>query len=360
MRELLSTLAVLLCLSTALLASCGPVPTPTGVAALPTETPNPANTPTLPPPATQGLVSDFTPCVGHPSGETTTPARSLALMAYSANGLDFHRPANPEDGILVHRAGVPDAVVLPSGRILVYFIDGCRPYDGTQKERSAVAVAVSDKQGSPGSWVFKNVRFVDVPANQGFGPTIVDPNVVLMPDGSLRLFATVFHPVAGETTLGAYSFSSTDGGFTYSWEGLRYDDIADPENFRFSDTNWQIITGGPRGHAISTDGGNTFQNLGSFADTPGAVHEIAATEKPGEFRAYLSSPDGIKSYISTCAPWTTWTEEPGYRLQVDSTTGLESCEVAVPSVLKLGPGNYLMAYLSVYPGCGCEEDSICP
>jgi hypothetical protein len=281
-------------------------------------------------------------------------------MAYSANGLDFHRPENPEDGILVHRAGVPDAVVLPTGRILVYFIDGWRPHSGTQQESSAVAVAVSDKQGAPGSWVFKNVRFINVPTNQELDPPIVDPNVVLMPDGSLRLFATMFHTVAGKTTAGAYSFSSTDGGFTYSWEGLRWDDIADPENYRFSDTSWQIMTGGPRGLALSTDGGNTFENLGGFPEPRGAVHEIAATDRPGEYRAYLSSPDGIKSYISTSAPWTTWTEEPGYRLQMDSTTGLESCEVAVPTALKLGPGNCLMVYLSVYPGFSCGEDPACP
>jgi hypothetical protein len=327
------------------LAGCGTSPT----------------TPTfLPSTPTQGLVSDFTPCSGPPSGQTTTPGAGLALMAYSNNGLGFHRPANPKDGILVYRAGVTDAVLLPGGRILVYFVDGCRPYDGTQPERSAVAVAVSDRQGAPGSWVYKNVRFINVPANQGFGFSIVDPNVVLMSDGSLRMFATMFRPVNGSTRNGAYSFTSTDGGFTFVFEGLRYDDILDPENYRFSDTNWQIITGGPRGHALSTDGGNTFENLGWFPEHIGAVHEIAVTDQPQKYRAYLSSPTGIKSYIATAPPWTTWTEEPGYRLQVDPTTGLESCVLSFPTVLRLGPGNYFMVYLTVTPGCGCNEDPICP
>ena len=235
----------------------------------------PPVTPTLnPPPPTQGLVSDFTPCSGPPSGQTTTPGAGLALIAYSTNGLDFHRPANPKDGILVNRAGVTDAVLLPGGRILVYFVDGCRPYDGTQPERSAVAVTVSDQQGAPGSWVYKNVRFVNVPTNQGFGFSIVDPNVVLMPDGSLRMFATMFRPGNGSTANGAYSFTSTDGGFTFVFEGLRYDDILDPENYRFSDTNWQIITGGPKGHALSTDGGNTFHGsvMGNYAGDSTGPH----------------------------------------------------------------------------------------
>ena len=279
-------------------------------------------------------------------------------MAYSTNGLDFQRPANSNDGILVDRAGVPDAVLLPNGRILVYFVDGCRPPEETG---STTAVAVSDKQGTPGSWVFKNVRFTNIPS--GYGPYPYDPNVVLLPDGTLRIFATDPRPAAdGSMKQGAYSFHSTDGGFTYSFEGLRYDDIVDPENYRFSDSNWQIFTGGPNGHALSTDGGNTFNTVGWFQspEYQGVVHEIAATEKPGEYRAYVSTQTGIKSFYSASAPWTSWTEEPGYRLQVDSTTGLESCEFSFPTVLKLGPGNYLMVYLTVFPGCGCGEDSTCP
>jgi hypothetical protein len=277
-------------------------------------------------------------------------------MAFSTNGLDFQRPTNLNDSILVDRAGVPDAVLLPSGRILVYFIDGCRRPEETG---STTAVAISDKQGTPGSWIFKNMRFTDIPS--GYGAFPFDPNVVLLPDGTLRMFATVMHPAAdGSMKGGAYSFHSTDGGFTYPFEGLRYDDISDPENYRFSDSNWQIFTGGPIGHALSTDGGNIFNTVGGSPAGMAVIHEIATTEKPGEYRAYVSTPQGIKSFYSASVPWTTWTEEPGYRLQMDSTTGLESCEVAVPTVLKLGPGNYLMIYLTVFPGCGCSEDPICP
>jgi hypothetical protein len=280
-------------------------------------------------------------------------------MAYSTNGIDFRRPTNAKDGILIDRAGVPDAVVLPSGRILVYFIDGCRQPDSTKRERTGITLAVSDKLGALGSWVYKDVRFLNIPSE--FGPGLADPNVVLLPNGNLRLFVLAFHPGKDGSMKGdIFSFVSVDGGFTFSYEGLRYEDLADPENYRFSDSNWQIISGGPRGHALSTDGGNTFQTLGPFTDSQGAVHEIAVTDRPGEYRSYLSSSNGIRSYLSSSAPWTKWVEESGYRLQLDRTTGFESCEVAVPTVLKLGPGNYLMVYLTVIPGCGCAEDPICP
>ena len=305
------------------------------------------------------LVSDFAPCVGAPSGKVSTPERSRALIAYSTNGLAFQRPANPNDSILIDRAGVPDGVVLPSGRILVYFVNGCRP---TDPANTGTAVAVSDQHGAPGSWVFKHVRYLNVP--DGYSPMPFDPNVVLLPDGNLRMFTSMFGMVNGSPEIQTHSFRSTDGGFTFTYEGLRYEGILDPENYRFSDTNWQIITGSlptnPVGWAMSTDGGNTFQTLGMFPNPEGAPHEIAVTDEPDQYRVYVSTPTGIKSYHSAAAPWTTWTEEPGYRLQVDSTTGLESCEVAVPTVLKLGPGNYLMVYLTVIPGCGCSEDPICP
>jgi hypothetical protein len=353
--------------SVVLLAGCGastvtPSISPTFPPPAPTQLPPPPVL-TLPPPPipTPGLTSDFTPCVGAPSGATITPAAGRALMAYSTNGFDFQRPANPSDGILIDRAGVTDGVVLPDGRLLVYFVNGCEAPNGTQNNMNVVVVAVSDQQGIPGSWVFKDVQFTGIPASEGFSPGIVDPNVVLLPDGSLRLFVTMFRPGSGTTSNAAYSFHSADGGFTFSFEGFRYDGTLDPENYRFSDSDWQIITGGPEGHALSTDGGNTFNSLGMFPIPPGggAVHEIAVTDKPGEYRAYASTPDGIKSFLATSAPWTTWTEEAGYRLQVSTTTGLESCNVSFPTVLKLGPGNYLMIYLSVIPGCGCSDDPTC-
>jgi hypothetical protein len=320
---------------------------------LPVATP----TPTSPPPA-QALTGDFTPCWGRPSGEATTPRRGRALMAYSSDGINFHRPQNPNDGILVDGAGVPDAVVLPNGRILVYYVPGCRDYNGTRDYNDVkIAVAVSDRQGVTGSWIFKDVQFTGIPESEGLTGVSVDPNVVLLPDGNLRLFVTMWKRVNGAEQNGAYSFSSKDGGFTYSYEGFRYGDILDPENYRFSDSNWQIITGGPQGYAISTDGGNVFTSRGQFSPVfENVVHDIAVTEKPGEYRAYAITPTGLKSYLSTSAPWTTWTEEPGYRLQLDPATGLESCNLSFPTVVKIGPGNYLMVYLAIFPGCGCNND----
>lgn len=332
-----------------------PIPPPLQPDATPPEQTTQATQTTV-----QSLVSDFIPCSGAPSGQTTRPGADRALMAYSNNGLDFHRPANPKDGVLLDRISVPDAVMLPSGRLLVYFVDGCRPPEIVERLGSTMIVAVSDQQGISGSWVYKNVRFLNLPPQ--YNLTMVDPNVTLLPDGSLRLMATMFWKEAGTEKRGAFSFSSNDGGFTYSYLGLSYAGILDPENYRFTDTNWQIITGDTDvpGYAMSIDGGSIFSAFGSFPVHPGVVHEITATEEDEQYRAYATTPTGIQSFLAKSAPWTTWIQEPGYRLQLDSTTGLESCEVRFPTVLKLGTGRYLMIYETVIPGCGCEGNPICP
>jgi hypothetical protein len=225
--------------------------------------------------------------------------------------------------------------------------------NGAQQESNDISVAVSDNQAQPGSWVFKEVHLNGLPAE--YGSTIVDPNVVLLPDGTLSLFTTVFSN-GNEFTA---AFLSTDGGFTYAFRKNVYSDILDPENYRFSPTDWLILTGGPTGIAQSSDDGSSFTSLGVFQEREGAIHEISVSDKPGEYRVYFSSPQGITSYLSASAPWTDWVKEPGYRLQTDETAGLESCHLSFPTVIKLGPSNYVMFYLAVIPGCGCSDDPVC-
>ncbi len=305
------------------------------------------------------LTNDFTPCWGAPQGPAITPAVGRALIATSSNGMDFQRPTDPELALVVDRIGVPDAVVLPSGRILLYFVAGCKYYDGAEHKTDEIAVGVSDTNGS--DWVFKNVEFTGVPGDLS---RAVDPNVVLLPGGELSLFGTMW--VEHDSRSRIYSFLSTDGGFTYAFNGLRYDPagspdgVLDPENYRFSDTSWEILTGGECGHGLSTDGGNTFTCLGRFTDAA-VVHEVSVTDFPGTYRAY-SPGDGraIKSYHADTAPWTTWTQEPGERLTLDTTSTMESCEVVFPTVVKTASAGYLMFYQTTIPGCSCPgEDIVC-
>lgn len=304
------------------------------------------------------LSGDFTPCWGVPQGPSIPPARGRVLIASSSNGVDFQRLTDPKLALVIDRAGVPDAVVLANGRILLYFVAGCKYYDGVEHNVDEIAVGVSDDNGT--SWIFKNVNFTGIPGDL---TRAVDPNVVLMPSGELSLFGTMWAGNDPEPRI--YSFLSKDGGFTYAFKGLRYDPDAcpsegvfDPENYRFSDSNWQILTGGACGHALSTDGGNTFANLGVFSNMF-VTHEVAVTDTPGAYRAYVlgSGALAIRSFRSDAAPWTAWTLEPGERLMLNTAAGMESCELGFPTVVKTAGQGYFMFYQTLIPGCACGGGS---
>lgn len=305
------------------------------------------------------VTSDFEPCHGHPSGQVITPAMHRALIAWSDNGFDFRRPDDRQEGLVMDQMSVPDAVVLPSGRILLYLVTGCRIVDGVEQESNSIAVLVSDRGGEPGSWIFRNVQFIGLP--EMYGPNPVDPNAVVLPDGTISLLTTVMWWNGESNKSSIAAFQSTDGGFTFTYRNIVYPDNIDPENYRFTDTNWQILTGEPsesKGMAMSSDDGASFQPLGSFPDNA-VVHEIAETDTPGVFRSYVSSAKGIMSYIATSDPWTTWEPEPGIRLELDPSSGLESCNLRFPTVVKLAPARYLMIYETTMPGCECIDDGVC-
>ena len=314
----------------------------------PTTTPTttPTSTPTTTPTTSTTLTSDFQPCWGKPTYPSPPfPETQRLLLATSSDGLTFTRT----NVRLFDRGTVPDAVVLDNGRILVYFVAAYIKVGGTEIRTNETVVAVSDDNGS--SWAYKYVTFNGVPS----GATApVDPNVVLKPNGSIRMFATVDPDGTGSQKARTCSFLSTDGGFTFTYEGVRFSvdgtDVLDPENFRFSDNNWKIWAGNR--HAISTDG-DTFTDQG--VKQYGGLEAIYAdvTAFPDRYRLYAhgastqEANNWIKSFYSTDT--TTWTLEDGNRLTLDLSNTLESESLLFPTVVKLQNGSYLMVYETTIP-----------
>ncbi|MEM3165107.1 MAG: hypothetical protein QXO51_06735, partial [Halobacteria archaeon] len=316
----------------------------------------------------QALTPDFDYCPGKPANPTGIEDRRV-LLASSPDGLNFTR----NNTILADRASVPDAVVLNSGRVLVYFVVGCKKINGTEQSvvGSQIGVAVSDDNGT--SWVLKNVTFNGTPPN---GTPPADPNVVLLPNGSLRLFATIDPDTAGSLKANTYSFNSTDG-FNYTFEGERVNGtsvfnndsaynqgVLDPETYRFSDTDWRLWNGGRAGFnrfSTSTDG-NNFTDKGYFCpgnETIGGggqcftVGDISSTSNSSFARMYVFGRVGGISYIrslnNSSNDTGNWTNESGNRLVLDTTTGLESDQLAAPTVVRMATGTYLMAYEVTIP-----------
>jgi len=294
------------------------------------------------------LSSDFTPCSGKPANPMFVETQRL-LLATSNNGLDFTR----KNKILADRATVPDAAVLSDGRILVYYVTACKIIGGQEVKTNEIVVAVSDDSGN--NWFYKNVTFKNLPSGT---TNPVDPNVVLLPNGNLRMFATVDPDIEGPQKARTYSFLSTDGGFTYVSEGERFSlsnkAVLDPEIFRFSDTNWKLWAGNE--HAISTDGNNfTYQGASCYVQD-GSYCSIVAdiVDFSTYYRMYVhggsptsSGNNWIKSLVSTDT--TNWTLEAGNRLTVDPSTGLESETLLFPTVVGLKNGTYLMVYQTTIP-----------
>jgi hypothetical protein len=324
---------------------------------------------------TTPLTSDWVPC-GPPGGavgglgeDVQQPSRTRVLIARSQDGLHFERPSTDAERILLDQGDIPDAVVLPSGRVLVYFMAGCRDYapsGGSRTMNDAIAVAVSDAGGAPGTWVFKDVTFDN--AAQGLDRPF-DPNVVLWQprENLLRMFVSQAAP---GPYISTHSYTSTDG-FTFTYEGRRYDPgppdgIVDPETFRFDDTHWYIICGVPEGFATSSDDGATFTGQRAFSTHVtnvtgyfGTPNEVAATNTPGIYRVFAGASRattgavGIDSLVSTASPWTSWQWEGPV---LDEAGGIESCEVGFPTVVRLAADNWLMFYRSGIPNCACESD----
>jgi len=299
-----------------------------------------------------GLANDFQPCSGRPSNPSYVETCRL-LIATSNDGLNFTRT----NDILADRASVPDAVVLNNGRILVYFVAAGKIVNGQEIKTNETVMAVSDDNGK--TWVYKNVTFNGVPSGATFP---VDPNVVLTTDGNLRLFTTIDPDTTGPQKARTYSFLSTDGGFTYEMEGERFAlpnrDVLDPENFQFSETNWQLWAGTQ--HATSPDGYN-FTYEGEVQYAPVVINGMTyyavvadITKFPTYYRMYVhgSSPNpGDNYWIKSLTSIDTynWTLEQGNRLTIAPSTGKESSDLMFPTVVSLNDGTYLMIYQTIIP-----------
>jgi hypothetical protein len=184
------------------------------------------------------LISDFQPAVGRSTSANGFPPYRL-LLANSPDGINWNRT----NIVLGDRSSVADGLVLPSGRILIYYVTGAKIINSVEQNANDIVMAVSDNNGS--AWIYKDVIFNNIP----IGATKpVDPNVVLLADGSIRMFVTIDPDQSGTEKPQTYSAISTDGGFTYTIEGKRFSvtntEILDPENFRFSDSDWRLWSGG--------------------------------------------------------------------------------------------------------------------
>lgn len=285
------------------------------------------------------LTSDFTPPTGKTSGPGETGPWNMRLMiATSSDGLTFTRT----NKIVTDQGDVPDIIQDSKGWIYLYYTGWT-----VGNDHDETVVAISTDKGD--SWVYKKLVFSGF---EGMSEP-VDPDIVILPDGTFRLYVTSdSHDGNGPRT---YYAEGTDG-INFSNKGVAFSQpgkntIMDPTVLQIGNT-WYYFAGtdspDTMWYAKSTDG-KTFSlvskepRLTINGEKQMMVNGIAV---PGGYRFYASAKE-INSFFTTDGK--TWTPDAGSRLTSDTSSGLETAFIKEPAVVKLSDGNYLMVYAAEIP-----------
>ncbi len=287
---------------------------------------------------TEAMTSDYTPPVGSAQmdqGEGGVGPWSLRLrIATSDNGLDFTKT----DRILTDQADVPDLVLGPNGWIYAYYVGWTM---GSAQNRIGVAISFDGGE----NWIYKYVNIPEV----GMDPPPVDPDVVVLGDGTFRIFFT--YQGQGTTGPQTYYAEGTDGiNFEFKGKAFGPGDIPvfDPSVSLIGDT-WHLYAWSM--HGVSTTGVDFEPAQDLILETSDGNWAIIANAipAPGGYRAYCYAPERMDHlYSFFTRDGVVWSEEPGYRLTLEPGE-IESELVKEPAVVQMRDGRFLMIYGTKIP-----------
>ncbi|MCU0426605.1 MAG: T9SS type A sorting domain-containing protein [Candidatus Kapabacteria bacterium] len=280
------------------------------------------------------LTSDFTPPRGNaPSSPSESPGYFRLITATSSDGLTFTSTGK----ILSDQANVADMIVDARGRWYVYYTGWTV---GTQQ--NATALAISDDKGQ--TWYYKYVRFTGLP-NATSKPA--DPDIILLPDGTFRMYATT--DIAPGGKIGIIYAESTDG-ITFEYKGT----VASLPNAALIDSNTFLLGDSWYMYAIGTTAtthfrftskdGKTFTPAGELRlnGVGGGGDYFASngyTTSDGRYRMFASflPEKHVRSFIT--ADGSNWTLESGNRM---TFSGVQPEELYLkdPAVMRLSDGTY--------------------
>ncbi len=276
------------------------------------------------------LRSDITPGIGpgEPPPEVPPgadgPWNHRILIATSNDGLTWSKTYH----VLAEQASVPDVIVDHEGRVRVYYVDY---YNG------GISVAISEDLSN---WVYVKVK--------GINASWVDPDVVILPDGRYRLYAS-YMPLEGpqDKIISATSDDGihfvVEGGVRYQEEGFT---LTDPDTV-YVDGQWimyacKLTEPMPKLIRLVSNDGLTFVKE-SEMDFEGTVPCIILVENGYRLYCHLHDCTAILCWFSSdCRNWSgrTVVLEPG------QPGTLDEFGVADPAVVELPDGSYLMIYKS--------------
>jgi hypothetical protein len=284
-----------------------------------------ATQPTAPPSvSTSGerpcLPSEKIPAIPDPNG----PSFHQVFIATSPDGLTWQT----SNQMIIDQASVPEAVRLPDGRWLIYAVNG--------SALGGPGMVYAESQDEGRTWT---CGIVNVPG--------ADPDVVLLPDGRIRIYYVEFPfgpdtPQPGAQTSEpnrVKSAVSSDGKNFTTEEGTRLEGsgYTDPDVILVGDEWFMYVSTGEKAWAARSSDGLNFTLLGLVNET-GAVSG-SYLFPDGTLRHYYCGRDGIQSATST-GGGDIWLTESGARIARDPSWKI----VCDPSVASDGHGGYWMAY----------------
>ena len=223
-------------------------------------------------------------------------------IASSEDGLNFEK----EDRILIEKASVPDAVLLPNGRIMLYAVDG------GGRSNSGLLVGISDDYGE--SWDFGSLQM------EGLSEDITiaaDPEITYLEDGTFRLYfigfvispgnSPQYNPVANQIL----SAISSDGIHFSVEDGVRFSEInaTDPDIVNINDTWFMYLSQGPKLMATTSLDAMDFTYLKSIRERGSVSNTVQSDENL--WRQFYCN-NGIMSATSTDG--SIWQDDSGIRL----------------------------------------------
>lgn len=245
---------------------------------------------------------DFEPAKGAGAGPGREgPWVHRLLGATSRDGLTFER----QGAVIADQASAPQMVLDRKGRLYLYFTGWT-----VGSRRNETAVAISDDRGK--NWSFKYLVL------EGFErmPPAGDPDVVILEDGTFRMFLTSARP--GSRSPSIFCTEGKDGihfknlGAAFEIPGA---EVIDSVTFRVGD-RWELfaLRGAATGmwHATSRDGRAFSRAEEMPLEIDGEAYILSDALEVGDgLRVYAFSPPRREIRSFSIKRDGTWAADPG-------------------------------------------------
>lgn len=260
------------------------------------------------------------------------PFNDEAWIAFS----DDSREWRVADGPVREHASVPDIVEV-DGRLLVHFVDfSGRPGPGEEQISMVESTDGGESWSDP-----RRCRIEDKPNAGG----AVDPSVVLLDDGRMRMYFFGSEMTQGDPASHAgphhiYSAVSEDGVDWTCEEGSRYEQerITDPEVIRVGDEWLMFVSEGSQTHLARSDDGLAFERDRDFSLRLGGVPGAVALPD-GRVRIFACGREGIMTAL-----WDPRRDDPPREERGGVIERGSYRIVADPAVIPLSGGGYAMIF----------------